>query len=91
MSLKNLDPFDGPASENAYPEDHGIEIDGKPASLNSLSRIYNSIFGETDEAADKPWGGPDGEGEDAQPDASKKDPPKAGNDNADESAAGEAE
>ncbi len=49
------DPWDGPASENAYPESLGIEIDGKEVSMNSLSRTYNRLFGETDEAADIPW------------------------------------
>jgi hypothetical protein len=50
-----LDPFDGPASENAYPEDPVNDPDGSGKIMNDLSRTYNRIFGETDEAADVPW------------------------------------
>ena len=53
-----LDPFDGPASENAYPEDPANDPDGSGKIMNDLSRTYNSIFGETDEAADTPWKDP---------------------------------
>ena len=52
------DPFDGPASENAYPEDLMVTIDGKKIPMNELARSYNRQNGLVDKAADKPWVGP---------------------------------
>ena len=49
------DPWDGPASENAYPEDMMIEIDGKEVSMNEASRAYNRSAGQVDNAAHIPW------------------------------------
>lgn len=57
-----INPLDGPASENAYPEDMTMEVDGKEVSMNSASRRWNEAMGYTDKAADKPWQGPDGSG-----------------------------
>lgn len=50
-----LNPLDGPASENAYPEDMMIEIDGKEVPMNSSSREYNRRMGYVDEAAHISW------------------------------------
>lgn len=43
--------LEGPAAENAYPEDVGIDLDGELVSLNDLSRGYNEMRGLTDESA----------------------------------------
>ena len=50
-----LNPMEGPASENAYPEDMMIEIDGKEVPMNSAARTYNRSMGYVDEAAHIPW------------------------------------
>ena len=44
--------WEGPAAENAYPEDHMIEIDGKLRPANDAARYYNRIHGHTDPAAE---------------------------------------
>ncbi len=44
--------WEGPAAENAYPEDHMIEIDGKLTPANDAARYYNRVFGLTDPAAE---------------------------------------
>lgn len=59
-----LDPFCGPASENAYPEDPVNDPDGSGKIMNGYSRTFNQVFGEVDEAAGTPWKGPDGKGPD---------------------------
>ena len=55
---KMINPLDGPASENAYPEDMTFEVDGKQVSMNQSARRYNRAMGYVDKAADKPWKGP---------------------------------
>jgi hypothetical protein len=50
-----LDPCDGPASENAYPEGLTIGVDGKQASMNDGARAHNRRMGYVDKAADIPW------------------------------------
>gem|GEM_PF-4135362 len=55
---KLINPLDGPASENAYPEDMTFEVDGKQVSMNQSARRYNRAMGYVDKAADKPWKGP---------------------------------
>lgn len=47
--------FEGPMSENAYPEDRTIEIDGKEVSMNDIARRYNKTHGQVDAAAEVPW------------------------------------
>ena len=44
--------WEGPAAENAYPEDHMIEIDGKLRPANEAARYYNRVFGDADPAAE---------------------------------------
>ncbi len=44
--------WEGPAAENAYPEDRMIEIDGVKTPANDAARAYNRIFGQTDPAAE---------------------------------------
>ncbi len=47
--------FDGPMSENAYPEERTVEIDGKQVSMNEIARRYNKAHGMVDKAAGIPW------------------------------------
>jgi len=47
--LNELD--DRPMSENAYPEDFGLEVDGKFVSMNDTARNYNKRMGLVDKAA----------------------------------------
>lgn len=44
--------FEGPASENAYPETQGIMVGGKFMSMNDMARAYNRSAHMTDEYAD---------------------------------------
>jgi hypothetical protein len=55
-------PLDGPASENAYPEDMTIGVDGNEVPMNNSARRWNKAMGYTDKAADKPWKGPEEDG-----------------------------
>lgn len=52
------DPFDGPMSENAYPEDRRINIDGREIKMNDIARRYNEDHGFVDHAASQPYRGP---------------------------------
>lgn len=45
--------WEGPAAENAYPEDRMIEIDGVLKPANDAARYYNRIHGLVDEAAER--------------------------------------
>lgn len=61
-SNDKLDPEDldaaleGPMSENAYPDDRTVNIDGREVPMNDLARRYNKHHGLTDNAADVPHG-----------------------------------
>ena len=44
--------WEGPAAENAYPEDHMIEIDGVKRPANDAMRYYNRVHGLVDKAAE---------------------------------------
>lgn len=43
--------WEGPAAENAYPEDEMITIDGVEKPANEALRYYNKVHGLVDEAA----------------------------------------
>jgi hypothetical protein len=50
-----LDPLNGAASENAFPECLTFGVDGKQVSMNDGARAYIRRMGYVDKAADIPW------------------------------------